>query len=76
MKKTKAQQLIKESLAEAPAVAALRRWAEITGISERELRRLSDEGYLVASQDKAGRKGSPIRITRAAIEAYLLETVR
>jgi hypothetical protein len=54
----------------------LKRASALSGIGHRELRRLIEEGLLLASQNRPGVKGSTLRISKEALIRYLAETVR
>ena len=54
----------------------LKRASALSGIGERELRRLIEEGAVLASQNRPGIKGSTLRISKESLIRYLAETIR
>jgi hypothetical protein len=54
----------------------LKRASALSGISERELRRLIDEGSIYASQNRPNTKGSTLKLSKASLVDHLVETIR
>ncbi len=76
MSENEAKEQIRRSWADVEPTLRLKRASTLSGIGERELRRLIDEGSIYASQDKPSTRGSTLRISKASLIDYLSATVR
>ncbi len=69
-------ELIRQSWKDVEPTVVLKRASALSGIGERELRRLIEEGAVLASQNRPGIKGSTLRISKESLIRYLAETIR
>ena len=76
MTESKAKEQIRRSWEAVEPSLTLKRAAALTGISERELRRLIDEGSIFASQNRPNTKGSTLKLSKASLVDHLVETIR
>jgi len=73
---SEAAEQIRRSWKDVEPSLKIQRAIGLSGIGERELRRLIADGSLYASQDKPGARGSTLRISKASLVDYLCATVR
>jgi hypothetical protein len=76
MSENEAKEQIRRSWKDVEPTLVLKRASALSGIGQRELRRLIDEGAIFASQNRPGVKGSTLRISKASLVDYLAETIR
>lgn len=76
MPESKAQEQIRRSWEDEEPSLKMDAASARSGLSTRTLRRLIDEGYIYASQARPGVKGSHLRISKASLVDYLVETIR
>ena len=76
MPETKAREQIRRSWKDVEPSLTLKRASTLSGISERELRRLIDEGSVFASQAKPNTKGSTLKLSRESLVDHLVGTIR
>ncbi len=76
MPENKAKEQIRRSWRDVEPSLTLKRAAALSGISERELRRLIDEGAVFASQNRPGVKGSTLKLSKASLVDHLTDTIR
>lgn len=76
MSESRAAEQIRRSWEAVEPSVTLRRASALSGISERELRRLIDEGAIFASQNRPGVKGSTLKLSKASLVDHLVETIR
>ena len=76
MTESKAKEQIRRSWEAVEPSLTLKRASALTGISERELRRLIDEGSIYASQNRPNTKGSTLKLSKASLVDHLVETIR
>jgi hypothetical protein len=73
---SEAKEQIERSWAQVEPTVPLKRASALSGIGERELRRLVDEGSIFASQNRPNTRGSTLRISKASLIDYLARTIR
>ena len=76
MSESRAAEQIRRSWETVEPSVTLKRASALSGISERELRRLIDVGAIFASQAKPNTKGSTLKLSKASLVDYLAETIR
>ena len=76
MSESKAKEQIRRSWEAVEPSVTLKRASALSGISERELRRLIAEGAIFASQGKPNTKGSTLKLSKASLVDHLVETIR
>jgi hypothetical protein len=76
MRENEAKEQIRRSWKDVEPTLVLKRASALSGIGQRELRRLIDGGAIYASQNRPGVKGSTLRISKASLVDYLSETIR
>ena len=76
MSESRAAEQIRRSWETVEPSLNLKRASQLSGISERELRRLIDEGAIFASQNRPGVRGSTLKLSKASLVDHLVETIR
>jgi len=76
MSEAKAAEQVRRSWEAVEPSVTLKRASALSGISERELRRLIAEGSIFASQNRPGVKGSTLKVSKASLVDHLVETIR
>lgn len=76
MSETEAIEQIRRSWESVEPTVTLKRASGLSGIGERELRRLIEVGDVFASQSRPNTRGSTLRISKASLIDYLARTVK
>lgn len=76
MSEPQAKEQIERSWAQVEPTVPLKRASALSGIGERELRRLVEAGDIFASQNRPNTRGSTVRISKASLIDYLVRTIK